>query len=155
MVQNDDNSLYDVTRNIQTYLRNLFTGEITWVSMSDKTRPFPWMPVIFLTAIFYLNFTSRVILAPLLPVIENDLGIGHGEAGSFFLYMACGSGVGLVGSGFVSSRLTHRKIIWLGIIMVGTALSAISISGSLALMRAGLVFAGICPGSMCPGPSPP
>ena len=71
----------------------------------EQDQPFPWMPIIFVTVIFYLNFTSRVILAPLLPVIEEDLGIGHGEAGSLFLYIACGSGVGLLGSGFVSSRV--------------------------------------------------
>ena len=118
--------------------------------MFDKTQPFPWMPVIFVTAIFYLNFTSRVILAPLLPVIEKDLGIGHGEAGSLFLYIACGSGVGLLGSGFVSSRLTHRTIITLTILLVGITLSAISLSNSLPLMRAGLVFMGIFGGFYVP-----
>ena len=99
---------------------------------------------------FYLNFTSRVILAPLLPVIENDLGIGHGEAGSLFLYLACGSGAGLMGSGFVSSRLTHRNTLSLSIIMVGMVLSAISASSSLGLMRAGLVVAGIFAGFYMP-----
>ena len=118
--------------------------------MLDKTQPFPWMPVIFVTAIFYLNFTSRVILAPLLPVIERDLGIGHGEAGSLFLYIACGSGVGLLGSGFVSSRLTHRTIITLTILMVGITLTGISLSNSLGLMRAGLVLMGMFGGFYVP-----
>jgi NNP family nitrate/nitrite transporter-like MFS transporter len=118
--------------------------------MLDKTQPFPWMPVIFVTAIFYLNFTSRVILAPLLPVIERDLGIGHGEAGSLFLYIACGSGIGLLGSGFVSSRLTHRTIITLTILMVGITLTGISLSNSLGLMRAGLVLMGMFGGFYVP-----
>src|SRR4030042_3159417 len=118
--------------------------------MPGKTQPFPWMPILFLTGIFYLNFTSRVILAPLLPVIENDLGVGHGEAGSFFLYLACGSGVGLGGAGFVSSRLTHRNTLSLSIVMVGTVLSAISVSSSLGLMRGGLVLAGIFAGFYMP-----
>ena len=125
------------------------TGEMVSI-MPEKAPPFPWMPILFVTAIFYLNFTSRVILAPLLPVIENDLGIGHGEAGSFFLYLACGSGVGLVGSGFVSSRLTHRMTLSLSIIMVGTVLSVISVSSSLGLMRGGLVLAGIFAGFYMP-----
>ena len=118
--------------------------------MQDKPQPFPWMPVIFVTAIFYLNFTSRVILAPLLPVIERDLGIGHGEAGSLFLYIACGSGVGLLGSGFVSSRLTHRTIITLTIFMVGITLTGISLSNSLGLMHAGLVLMGMFGGFYVP-----
>jgi MFS transporter, NNP family, nitrate/nitrite transporter len=137
---------------LQGYLArrwNFLTGGDLF-RMFDKTQPFPWMPVIFVTAIFYLNFTSRVILAPLLPVIEKDLGIGHGEAGSLFLYIACGSGVGLLGSGFVSSRLTHRTIITLTILLVGITLSAISLSNSLPLMRAGLVFMGIFGGFYVP-----
>ena len=108
------------------------------------------MPVIFVTAIFYLNFTSRVILAPLLPVIEKDLGIGHGEAGSLFLYIACGSGFGLLGSGFASSRLTHRTIITLTILMVGITLTGISLSNSLGLMHAGLVLMGMFGGFYVP-----
>ena len=118
--------------------------------LRDKPPTFPWTPVFFLTAIFYLNFISRVLLAPLLPVIEQDLGIGHGEAGSLFLYLACGSGVGLASSGFVSSRLNHRTLITLSIVMAGLSMLAISQSSSLGIMRAGLVIVGIFAGSYLP-----
>lgn len=118
--------------------------------MFNEARPFPWIPIFLLTAIFYLNFTSRVMLAPLLPVIEQDLGMRHGEAGSLFLYIACGYGLGLAGSGFVSSRLTHRMTITLAIIMVGVALLAISGSKSIGHMRAGLVLVGIFAGFYIP-----
>ena len=116
----------------------------------NKVQPFPWIPVFLVTAIFYLNFTSRVLLSPLLPVIEKDLGMGHGEAGSLFLYIALGYGTGLVGSGVISSRLTHRTTIPLTIIMVGIALLIISGSNSLYLMRAGLVLMGIFAGCYIP-----
>ncbi len=118
--------------------------------MSPGNSKFPWTPVFFLTAIFYLNFISRVLLAPLLPVIEQDLGIGHGEAGSLFLYLACGSGVGLASSGFISSRLNHRTLITLSIVMAGLSMLAISQSSSLGIMRAGLVIVGIFAGSYLP-----
>ena len=93
---------------------------------------------------------SRVLLAPLLPVIEQDLGIGHGEAGSLFLYLACGSSVGLAASGFVSSRLTHRITITLSIFMAGISMLAISRSSSISLMRGGLVIVGVFAGSYLP-----
>jgi NNP family nitrate/nitrite transporter-like MFS transporter len=118
--------------------------------MPIEARQFPWMPIFLLTVIFYFNFTSRVMLAPLLPVIEQDLGIRHGEAGSLFLYIACGYGVGLAVSGFVSSRLTHRMTITLTIILVGLALLGISGSNSLGLMRAGLVLVGMFGGFYIP-----
>ncbi|HYB22030.1 MAG TPA: MFS transporter, partial [Thermodesulfobacteriota bacterium] len=118
--------------------------------MDTKPGAFPWMPIFLLTSIFYLNFTSRLMLAPLLPVVEKDLRMGHGEAGSLFLYIACGYSLGLVGSGFVSSRLTHRMTIILTIIMVGISLLAISSSSSLNLMRAGLVLVGLFAGFYIP-----
>ena len=64
-----------------------------------------------LTGIFLVNFLSRVVLAPLLPLIEKDLGIGHAGAGGIFMLIAIGYAAGLFGSGFVSSRLTHRRTI--------------------------------------------
>jgi MFS transporter, NNP family, nitrate/nitrite transporter len=62
-------------------------------------------PIFFLTAIFFLNFLSKIILAPLLPTVELDLGISHGEAGSLFLLISAGYFVALPASGFVSARI--------------------------------------------------
>ena len=67
--------------------------------------------VSLMTGIFVMNFMCRVICSPLMPTIEDDLGIGHGEAGSVFLLISAGYFVTLVGSGFFSSRFTHRKTI--------------------------------------------
>jgi len=44
--------------------------------------------ILFLTSIFLLNFMGRIILSPLMPAVEKDLGLGHGEAGSFFLMIS-------------------------------------------------------------------
>ena len=44
-------------------------------------------PIIFLTAIFLLNFISRIELSPLVPSVEKDMGLSHGEIGSFFFYI--------------------------------------------------------------------
>jgi len=112
--------------------------------MDQRESPtFPWTPIVLLTGVFYLNFTSRILLAPLLPVIEQDLGLGHGEAGSLFLHIACGYGAGLAASGFVSSRLTHRLTILMSILMAGGAFVVISQLDSLGAMRIGLVVIGL------------
>ena len=42
--------------------------------------PFPVGAIAFLTGIFCLNFVSRVMLGPFLPLIEQGLGLGHGGA---------------------------------------------------------------------------
>jgi len=116
----------------------------------QKTLPFPLMPLFLLVGIFYLTFVSRVVLAPLLPVIEADLGLGHGEAGFLFLFIAVGYGAGLLGSGFVSSLLNHRRTILLSILMVGVAMLLISWSSSFKGMHCGLVLLGIFAGFYLP-----
>jgi len=60
-------------------------------------------PILFLTTIFFLNFIGRIVFAPLMPSIENDLGLDHTEAGSIFLLISLGYFISLLGSGFVSS----------------------------------------------------
>jgi MFS transporter, NNP family, nitrate/nitrite transporter len=112
--------------------------------------PFPLMPVLFLGAIFYLSFVSRVILGPLLPILEIDLGWGHGEAGSLFLFSASGYCAGLLGSGFVSARLNHRRTITLSAIAVGASMLVASRSTSVAGLQAGLALLGISAGLYLP-----
>jgi len=117
---------------------------------TPRTFSFPLMPLFLLVGIFYLNFVSRVALAPLLPVMEKDLGLGHGEAGSLFFFIAFGYGIGLLGSGFVSSRLNHRVTITISGIMGGLTLILISQLNSVSGMRIGLVLIGVFAGFYLP-----
>ena len=94
-------------------------------------------PLLLMTGIFFLNFISRIILAPLMPTIEMDLGIGHAEAGSLFLLISLGYFISLMGSGFLSSRFTHRKTIIFSSIVLGITLLAISFSHTLREVRIG------------------
>jgi NNP family nitrate/nitrite transporter-like MFS transporter len=107
-------------------------------------------PVLFLAAIFFQNFVSRIILAPLLPSIEKDLGISHGQAGSFFLLMTAGFFFAMLGSGFISARYTHRRTIIAAIISVGIALLLIALSRDLWSMRAALLLLGMAAGLYFP-----
>lgn len=115
-----------------------------------KNQPFPLFPILFLTSIFYLTFVARVIMGPLLPVIEKEMGWGHGLAGSVFLYMAAGYGVGLIFAGSVSSRLNHRRTIALSSSLVGASLIALSFSHSLPAMRIELILLGLPAGFYLP-----
>jgi len=48
------------------------------------------LPLLLLTSIFFVNFLARILLAPLMPAVESDLGLSHAEAGSFFLLVSLG-----------------------------------------------------------------
>ena len=106
-------------------------------------------PLVFLVLIFLLNFISRVIFSPLLPTIEKELAISHGQAGFFFFLISAGYLSGLLGSGFLSSRTTHRFTILISGAGVGAALLLLSTSVSLGAMRAGLYALGWPPDFTC------
>ena len=103
-----------------------------------------------LTTIFFVNFLSRIVLSPLLPVIEKDLGLDHTAAGVFFMMIALGYAAGLIGSGFISSRITHRRTIALAAVACGCALFVISMSHTLWMIRLGLLLIGVSTGMYLP-----
>ena len=106
--------------------------------------------LLFLTSIFLLNFMSRIIFGPLMPIIETDLGIDHAHAGSFFFIIYVGYFVSLIGSGFISCRIFHRNTIILSAIGLGVVLMGISLSNNLWQIRLSLLFLGLAAGLYLP-----
>jgi NNP family nitrate/nitrite transporter-like MFS transporter len=104
----------------------------------------------FLVLIFFLSFLSRVVFSPLMPSMEQDLKLSHGEAGSLFLIISLGYSITLLGSGFISSRISHRRTITLSSLIVGGSLLAISISHDLWMIRLGLFGLGMGAGLYLP-----
>ena len=119
-------------------------------TMGSETFRTQLGPLLLIASIFLLNFTARIIAAPLLPTIEKDLGISHGDAASLFLFLSIGYFISLLGSGYISSRITHRKTIAVSAIAVGTALSLISFSESLFAMRCCVFVLGVSAGIYLP-----
>jgi NNP family nitrate/nitrite transporter-like MFS transporter len=107
-------------------------------------------PLLLLAGIFCLNFVSRIILAPLLPTIEGDLRVSHGEAGFLFFLISLGYFFTLIGSGFVSSRLNHRNTIILSAETVGMALLFAVSFRSLWGLRTGVLLLGMAAGIYLP-----
>ncbi|HOX94957.1 MAG TPA: MFS transporter [Syntrophales bacterium] len=105
---------------------------------------------IFLASIFYFNFLSRIVLGPLMPSIEEDLGIRHAEAGSIFFSISFGYCVTLLGSGFLSKRLTHKQLIVASALAVGLSLTAVACSRTLEEMHLALLCLGLSAGLYLP-----
>ena len=120
--------------------------------MKTELPPFrsQMVPLLFLVGIFLMNFLSRIILSPLMPTVEKDLKVGHDEAGSLFFMISLGYCIGLLLSGFISSRLTHRKMILLSSVAVGGAIILVSISHHLWMIHLGLIFVGMAAGFYLP-----
>ena len=77
---------------------------------------------VFLAWLFYLGFVSRIIFGPLMPEIQNDLGLDHVQAGFLFLMIGVGYLLAPTISGLISSRTNHRTTLRLSAWLLGFAL---------------------------------
>ncbi|MEE4265826.1 MAG: MFS transporter [Desulfobacteraceae bacterium] len=107
-------------------------------------------PLFLLTSIFFINFLARIVLAPLMPGVEYDLNMTHAEAGSLFLSISLGYFISLLGSGFISSRLTHKQTITGSATVLGLVLIFTAFSPGLWTMRLGVFMIGIAAGPYLP-----
>ena len=116
---------------------------------NDRQR-FPLGSTLLLVSVFFMTFLARTILSPLLLPIERDLGVTHAEAGSFFLIISIGLIATMLGSGFVSQRLNHHRMIALSVAVSGAGALLLGASTTLAGFRAGLVLLGAGAGLYLP-----
>jgi MFS family permease len=120
---------------------------------SGSVTPRPAMPVVllsFLVVLFFLNIVSRLAVGPLLPVIESEFGLRHGDAGSLYSFITFGLCGGLYLSGHVAGRLSYRATIAASGLTLGTALVAISCTLSLSWLRVELLLLGLGSGLYLP-----
>jgi NNP family nitrate/nitrite transporter-like MFS transporter len=124
--------------------------------MPDNACPTPepfttviWS-ILFLTSLFFLTFMSRFIFAPLMPFIEQDLGLTHGQAGSIFLSGSIGYFISSLASGFVASRINHRGALILTLFMAALALLVCTTLTSLWTIRISMLVLGMAAGLHLP-----
>ncbi len=109
------------------------------------------LPAILLLAfLFLLNFLSRIIFSPLLPVIKSDLGLDYTDSGSFFLYISAGYFISILFSSFVSSYLNHKNTIFLSTLCSGIIIFFLGYIDSFSLLRSGLFTLGLAAGLYLP-----
>lgn len=103
-----------------------------------------------IASLFFLAFIGRFIFAPLMPTIENDLGISHAQAGSLFLMLSIGLFISQMLSGFLSSRIHHRGSLFVSALALGLVLLWLLIDSSLLSLRVVTFFSGMAAGLHLP-----
>jgi len=72
-------------------------------------------------SLWFVNFSTRTVISPLLPIIEDELAIGHALAGGIFSFLSAGYTITLLLSGLVSPRIGYKRTILLGFAILATA----------------------------------
>ena len=107
-------------------------------------------PVLLLTFIFFIHFVSRQMAGPLLPAIEEELGLSHFQSGLFVLFMGVGFFLSQMGSAFLAGRWGYRRCILIS--LWGTAVTAagVGLMSSIWALYAGFLGIGITGGLYVP-----
>lgn len=104
----------------------------------------------FIGWLFYLGFVTRVLFAPLMPAIEQDLGISHSQSGSLFLMISIGYLAAPLCSGLISSKIKHQGTLKMSAWLVGLSLLPFGIVHSLWAVRILLMLIGLAAGIHLP-----
>ena len=83
------------------------------------------MNILFLLlfwSLWFLNFSTRTVLSPLLPIFETELHISHALAGSIFLFLAVGYTSSLLASNWSTPRIGFKNSIAAGFLILTGAL---------------------------------
>jgi len=72
--------------------------------------------------LWFLNFSTRTIFSPILPLIEDGLSISHGQAGGLFTSLAIGFSITLFLSGRFALGLGYKRTVGIGIFCISLVL---------------------------------
>lgn len=105
-------------------------------------------------SLWYLSFTIRTIIAPYLPIIEDELTINHAMAGGLYLFTSAGATVALALAGFLATHIGYKRLIAASFLLCACALLALHYADSYITFAAALFGLGLFGGSYLPSAVP-
>ena len=103
-----------------------------------------------LLPLFYLHVVVRMVIGPLLPVIEKDLGITHAAAAGLLLAGTLGFAGFMLASSVVTARITHRTTLGIATALNGVGTLLIAVAPGLFLLQVGAFLQGAGAGLYLP-----
>jgi MFS family permease len=119
-----------------------------WEKRGNEEMKF--LPLFIFWGLWFLNFSTRAIFSPLLPLIEDSLSISHGEAGGLFTSLAMGYSLTLLLAGRFASVWGYRRTVVCG--FVGTGLVFLGLQWAESYLTFHILFflLGIATGTYIP-----
>ena len=105
-------------------------------------------------SLWFLNFSTRTVISPLLPIIEDEFAISHAMAGSIFSFLSAGYAITLLLSGFLSPRIGYKRSIVLGFTILTTAVFCLQYATTYPSFAIVTLFVGLGAGIYLPSVMP-
>lgn len=106
--------------------------------------------IFFLAFLFFLNFLSRVLFSPLLPLIKDEFLLNNTRSASLFFFISSGYFISVSMSGFVSARLNHGNTILLSSLASGVVLILATYCDTYSTFCTALFVLGLAAGLYLP-----
>ena len=103
-------------------------------------------PVVMMTLLVIAVFFSmmgRVIFSPLMPSLQQELGITLALVGTLFMFVSVSYAVSMLGAGFISARLGHGLTVVAALAAIAAGLAISGAATGAATLGAGMVCIGI------------
>jgi len=112
------------------------------------------LPLVFFWSLWFLNFSSRTVFSPLLPLIEENLGLSHGQAGGLFTSLSIGYGLSLLIAGRFSSVWGCKRVVVGSCIGIGFVFVLLQWADRYLAFHAVFFLLGLAAGSFSPAMIP-
>jgi len=84
------------------------------------------LPLFLFWGLWYLNFSCRAVLSPLMPIIEDEFTISHALAGSIFTLVSIGFTITLLLTALLAARIGYKKCIALGFLILAFSMFSLN-----------------------------
>jgi NNP family nitrate/nitrite transporter-like MFS transporter len=119
------------------------------ISRSQALCPIP--PLFIFWCLWYLNFSTRTIFSPILPLIEDSLLLSHGKAGGLFISLSVGYSLALLATGRLIPVWGYKRTVVIGFWGVSLVFFGFQFAESYVSFHLLFFLLGMATGTYIPG----
>lgn len=108
------------------------------------------LPLFIFWCLWYLNFSTRTIFSPILPLIEDSLLLSHGKAGGLFISLSVGYSLALLATGRLTLTWGYRRTVAIGFLGVSLVFFGFQFAESYVSFHLLFFLLGIATGTYIP-----
>ncbi|MDI6763541.1 MAG: MFS transporter [Thermodesulfobacteriota bacterium] len=108
------------------------------------------LPLFIFWCLWYLNFSTRTIFSPILPLIEDSLLLSHGKAGGLFISLSVGYSLALLATGRLTLAWGYRRTVAIGFLGVSLVFFGFQFAESYVSFHLLFFLLGIATGTYIP-----
>lgn len=108
------------------------------------------LPLFIFWCLWFLNFSTRTIFSPLLPLIEDSLSLSHEAAGGLFTSLSIGFSLTLFLTGRFVSEWGYKRMVAIGFICIGLVLFSFQWAESYIAFHLLFFLLGVATGTYIP-----